>query len=253
MFPYFQYHVGSGFIEGRFDVNEESHLALYARDGYDFVVAERPFSIDLYVKDGAIAHREVFPMENTTLRAAVGEQIEVKGLPLGSWVRLNYDTPGQTTNGCFGITKGSPGRVVVELAGHYWSNNKCWTLIWEEIGVLRTHADAAVDQGAELARMANTTDGAGQAMTYLRKAEAARLFVAGVELTEAQMARLTDEAERLGSSVEVAAQNIIVKADEWEARDALIDGIRLATKKEISEATTGVQIDNIVKHVVWPK
>ena len=252
MFSFFQYHIESGFIEGRVDVNEEEQLAAYARDGYDFLLADRAFSADLYVQDGVLTKREVFPMVLTTLSAALGEQIEVKGLPVDSFVRINHGIPAKTTKGAFGITKASPGKVTVEFAGKYWSKNTYWALIWDEIDNLRTSANLAIDQGAEIARGVSTTEGAGQAMTYIRKAEAARLFVAGAELTEAQMSRLTDEAERTGATLEQAAAKIIEKADEWEARDAQIDSIRLAAKKAVAEATTGREIDRIVKKVVWP-
>ncbi len=89
-------------------------------------------------------------------------------------------------------------------------------------------------------------------MTYLRKAEAAKLYLAGSALSESQQLRIQDEATRLGVALADAASAITATANQWEAIDANIDNIRLTTKLAITNATTTAAAKAAYAGIVWP-
>lgn len=99
-----------------------------------------------------------------------------------------------------------------------------------EIGDVRTLLAGQIDAAAEQARCHFITPGSGQAMTYLRKEQEARAFVAD---NAAETPFLTAEATATGVTVAALAQIVIAKADAWTVVGPKIEAARLAAKKAL--------------------
>lgn len=113
-------------------------------------------------------------------------------------------------------------------------------------------AQTEIDAQAETCRNQVVTPGSGQAMTYIRKAEAARRYIAGESLDAPSLKRITDEADRLGVSDLEAAQSLVGIAEAWELLDAEIDNIRLTAKQQIENAGSKTAINAILAAIIWP-
>lgn len=248
MSTYFRYHINSGHIDTKLTVPDEEALAVYERPGYDFVESNLPFG-DVYVANGEVLPRVRKTGSNVNLHGTPTEPRTITGLPDDCWVTIDGGDPLRATNGIITIMPRTE-EVIVEMAGKY--NGPGWRMVWDELDSFKEIAKSEVDAVAERKRQEVITPGSGQAMTYLRKADAARLFLAGQSISEAQMKRLTDEAALRGVSVEVAAQGIVQIADQWENIDAEIDSIRLHAKAQIDLATSGEAIELVFKNLVWP-
>jgi hypothetical protein len=109
---------------------------------------------------------------------------------------------------------------------------------------------ARIDADAEAIRLQYITPGSGQTLTYLRKLDAARGYLAGAPLTDAQMARITHEAARLNVTAEQAAESLVAIGDTWDALDAALDNARLVAKQAITDATSILEQDNAAQ-VDW--
>jgi hypothetical protein len=204
----------------------------------------------MYVTNGAVQNATQITLQASTALAAPGESVTVTGIPNPAWV-LNSQTQQLTyvTNGQYTFTSTTEDWVGVILQGKYYGQ------IAVEFSNLASHkakAKAEVDYAAEAARSRVVTPGSGQAMTYLRKADAAVAFLAGATLTAAQQARIDDEAARLGVTDTQAAQSLVDTANQWEMLDASIDNLRLVAKKNIDAATSGTAINAVVAGIDWP-
>lgn len=252
MAHYLKYHVASGHVFARLTVIEASHLDLHRTPGHDFTQVS-PEVIDIaniYVATGgAISNRSKVLLAGGTLNSAVGETIEIAGLPADAWIMFGEELI-KSSKGKVQLKLTTPGRRHVEVIGKYAGNP--FTLVWSDIGDVKEETKAKIDADAEAARSRVITPGSGQAMTYLRKADAARAYLAGLPLSEAQMLRLTSEATRLGGTVDAAAQILVTTADSWETIDAQIDSIRLAKKAAVNTAVTGNEVAKLYKGIVWP-
>ncbi len=254
MLSFFKYHVLSGMVAAKVTVPTLDDLAVYAEYGYDFLpFVSRPEGMALWVDP---ATKQLMPQTTVaiggvTLEAGIGDVITITGLPTVCWVRFDQNAPIRATGGkiSFSRTIETPFSMA-QLVGQYTC--PLWTLAWTEIAELKTTFSHRIDADAEAARQRGITPGSGQAMTYLRKGDAARMFLAGQEIGEAQMQRLQDEATRLGVSVTDAAHALVATSDAWEALDAQIDNIRLTRKDMVEAATNGEQIRNIYSAIVWP-
>jgi hypothetical protein len=247
---YIKYHIASGHIDLKFVASEEA-LSFYEEDGYAIMEStDNPFSN--YVVNGALTPRESISLDRVVYNAGIGETITVTGLPSGVWVKCDNQEPFLVENGA--VTVQQPGNndvMLMHIVGKSMMNNSI-TLLWSDLGALKTKSKGRIDKSAEAARSRVITVGSGQAMTYIRKAEAARLFIAGVALTDAQTLRLQDEATRLSITIEEAAQQIVMIADQWEAIDAQIDSMRLSSKAAIDAAISGTEVDDVMNGIVWP-
>lgn len=152
--------------------------------------------------------------------------------------------------GSYELTTVEPGPLVVALTHRHHSELKVVEAL--PAAVIRDRLQAQIDAAAELCRNKVVTPGSGQAMTYIRKAEAARRYLDGEPLQGPALQRITDEATRLGVTETEAAQALVDIADAWETLDATIDNIRLTSKKAVSEAGTIAEADAIIKSLTWP-
>lgn len=209
-------------------------------------------AVDAYwVNNGAVVPAvEVNPTISTTV-AKTGEQVTIGGLPTPCWiVNSNVgETPIQVTTGSYTFSCSTEKRVTIRLQGQYVGEA---TVRFANFDWSKDKAKAEVDAAAEAARSRVVTPGSGQAMTYLRKADAAIAFLNGETLSAPQTQRLEDEAARLGVTVEAAAEALAATANAWEMLDASIDDIRLTAKQAIDAATTGTAIDAVLRGINWP-
>ena len=252
MIPFYKYHVESGTVASKIVVPTIDHLSLHAQAGYDFAPADPASTAAMWVDS---ANRAAFALTAITLPAsayegAAGEEITISGLPKPCWVQFEADEPQKVTTGSVSFIKDTPDTGWFRVVGRY--NCAPVLLSWIDLEPLRAQMKERVDQLAEEARARLITIGSGMAMTYLRKADAARMFLDGTTISDAQRQRLLDEATRLNVSIEDAANVIVTNADAWEKTDAEIDNIRLSAKSAITAAKNGTAINAIMSALVWP-
>lgn len=243
----FKYHIASGHVVAKIIADD---LSIYEDKGYAFVETTATFG-DHYVDNGVVKPRVKLTGVNVKLNAITGSSRTIDGLPADAWFTVDGSVPRPVVNNNL-VVDHIEGEIdcVVEYAGKYLGPG--WRVVWEDLPALLENAKISVDRAAELARTRIITPGSGQAMTYLRKADAARSYLAGAAISDAQMLRLTEEANLTGQSLTEVSTSIVAMADQWENLDAQIDAIRLRSKQDLSTATSGEQIESIYGAIVWP-
>ena len=207
-------------------------------------------SLTMWVGQDGFLPRETTKAKLDKAVADVGEEFTLSGLPKPCWLFdsiLMKDV--EVTTGTYTTSAPSEQYVLLRLTGQYMG------MFEVEISALagfRSASTLLIDELAEASRSRVITAGSGQAMTYIRKADAARMFLAGNTISDAQMSRLDDEATRLGVTREEAAESLVATADAWESLDATIDNTRLTRKNMIEKATSLQEIRQIVEETVWP-
>lgn len=201
------------------------------------------------VVGGNLANRTAVVLSVSSPSFELGTQVTVTGVPNNAWVSVGGVMEQTGTTG-FTVSRSEETYVTVELVGAYKSN--LLRIDFKSLVSEKSRAQDVIDKAAEAARASRITEGSGQAMTYLRKAEAARIFLAGGTLSAPQQARIDNEATRLGVTTTEAAQQLVAIADGWEMLDSAIDYLRLTTKQRIAAATTLDEIASILSAVVWP-
>ncbi|RVT93684.1 hypothetical protein [Sphingomonas crocodyli] len=111
---------------------------------------------------------------------------------------------------------------------------------------VRAFLSARVDEEAEAERMRFITPGAGMAMTYLRKEQEARAYLADGELGP----MLEAEAAATGQSVADLAAAVVAAADLWAVVGAAIEGARMAAKRTIAN-TDNLKIMDEAAAIDW--
>lgn len=251
MTSYIRYHVPSGHIDTKLVLFDEMGMSVYEQDGYDLMEADIPLGAD-YVVDGVITPRVAYEQQENYRNGTMNEDIVLTGLPTDMWVAINYADP---------IKVNAEGNVIISrpadetlckvvTVGKY--RGGMWNCRWDNLNELRNSAKEAIDKSAEAARLRVITSGAGQAMTYLRKSEAARRYLNAESISAPQLRRLQDEAARLNISVEAAAERIVTMSDAWEELDGSIDSIRLQSKAGIDAAQTGEEMQAVISQIRWP-
>ena len=110
----------------------------------------------------------------------------------------------------------------------------------------REDAKTLVDQKIGETRLLFITEIAGQNMTYQRKEEQARSYVADpilAELNISQYPFITKEASATGLTNAQVAANVITQADGWVSLGSDIEAIRIGSKMELEAATTSIDIE----------
>jgi hypothetical protein len=249
--PHFlKFHVPSGVVVNKFSVPEPHLVAAFASPDHDFLEVQHDTSVDCYISQGAICTPVEITRALPNLTASVGEAITVAGLPLGSWAQLDTGELVPVEDGTLTLVRDHEDNFSVRIAGAYTSQP--FRAEWLGLDAIKARAKDQVDLDAEAARARIVTPGSGQAMTYLRKADAARTFLSGGDVSQPQMLRLVDEADRAGVSVEEAAQAIVARADSWEGKDAEIDSLRLDAKHAIAMSESGNEVAVILAGINWP-
>lgn len=227
------------------DAYETAELAVLRSDPIEVNVMMQ------YVANGAIVDCVVPNVTLSTKVADLGETVSLSGIPSDAFVQSTVEEEEYATvnNGQYLFTSNDAGQVVVTLVGKYAGQ---FVVTFDGLSAAKDRAKLSIDEQAEAARGRVVTPGSGQAMTYLRKADAAHAFLAGQTLAPAQTQRLEDEAARLNVTVEEAAQTIATTAQSWEMLDAAIDDIRLTKKLDVTNAANGTAIDEILAGINWP-
>lgn len=223
--------------------------------GETYAILDKGFP-DAYWMDVASEEKTIYLRETISptidlsrLTTEAGSIATISGLPSPAILLVNGE-PIVATDGSCEISSNEPGEYWVAIGGPHKGDS--FQIIVHDLGEYRTSVKATVDADAEASRNRVITPGSGQAMTYLRKAEAARVFLAGGLTSGPQYDRIDDEAERLGVTMEQAASSIVAIADGWEAMDRMVDKVRLDTKKAIDLATTLDDIDAAYSGATWP-
>lgn len=118
-----------------------------------------------------------------------------------------------------------------------------------DIEPLRIAVLATIDERAETVRQRYLTPGAGQALTYQRKEAEARAWHEGA--TPAHFPFLSAEADATGVTIDTLAAEVIAMADQWAVIGSAIEGVRMAAKKAVAEASGLPQIIAAAA-VTWP-
>lgn len=244
-----KYDLKSGAIISLISSSDIGNAITLNRDANSNVIEGKGDPKEQWVDGLSLSARTAAVLSTTSPAYELNTVVTVTGVPNNAWVSVS-GVPAQAGTTGFTVTRADESYVTVELVGAYKSN--LLRIDFKSLASAKTSAQDVIDKGAEAARASRITEGSGQAMTYMRKAEAARLFLAGTTLSAPQQARIDHEATRLGVTATQAAQQLVTIADGWEALDASIDFLRLTTKANIAAATTLDQIASIVSGVVWP-
>lgn len=148
---------------------------------------------------------------------------------------LFYDTAsgalegrGMGPDGMASLQAAPMGCAVLVLPQTIWETNPF------DLTALADHLRARVDAEAEAFRSQFITQGAGQAMTYLRKEAEAAAYLAD---NTAPVPFLTAEAAATGVTVAALAAAVSAQAAAWLAVGPKIEGARIGAKKAIAQAT----------------
>lgn len=246
-----KYHLQSGEII--LHLTAYSSEQLQAQAGAEYGVAEiedNVTSVDHWYTGNQIQNRQTITPTVSKRYAAPGENITITNLPNACWLFNSQTmTTEQVTGGAKSYSASSPISMLVRVVGRYKFDVE---LHFDELASVQNEAKLTIDTLAEDARNRVVTPGSGQAMTYIRKAEVARIYIANGVLSSSAEQRLEDEASRLGVSIADAATAIVAIADQWEAIDAAIDNIRLTSKKAVDDATSANTVHGILNAITWP-
>ena len=226
--------------------SENAHYAILDKDFPD------AYWMDVTSEERTIHARQAITptIDQTRLTTEEGSVATITGLGTPLTVLLVNGEAIVATEGSCEFSSTEPGEYCVAIGGAHKGDS--FNITVHDLGEYRASIKTKVDADAEASRNRVITPGSGQAMTYLRKAEAARAFLAGDLTSGPQYDRIDDEAERLGVTMEQAASLIVAIADGWEAMDRMVDKVRLDTKKAIDLATTLDDIDTAYSGATWP-
>ncbi|WP_050578778.1 hypothetical protein [Rhizobium leguminosarum] len=110
----------------------------------------------------------------------------------------------------------------------------------------------AIDRAAEQERRKYITSGAGQAMTYVQKADEAKRFLAAEDPVAADYPLIAAEIGITAPDIGEVAAIVAAAHQSWQQIGAAIEAARLGTKKEIMAATTEAVARAAAAAVTWP-
>ncbi|MCJ7996052.1 hypothetical protein J5N58_16665 [Rhizobium cremeum] len=122
-----------------------------------------------------------------------------------------------------------------------------------DLDTLKTTVKRAIDAAAERERMRHVTSGAGQAMTYQRKAEEARACLVATNPVPAEYPMLAAEIGITAATLEGVAQVVNAAYEVWLSIGAQIEAARLSAKNAINAAQTAEEAKAAAEAVVWPE
>lgn len=121
-----------------------------------------------------------------------------------------------------------------------------------DLDVLTESLCAQIDTDAENARKKYITAGDGQAMTYQRKVDQARAYLAATDPVDADYPALSNEVGITGADCAEVATVIMTMFAAWEQIGDQIEQMRLARKKAIREAATFAEKQDAYAAAEWP-
>ncbi|OYX14829.1 MAG: hypothetical protein B7Z15_02625 [Rhizobiales bacterium 32-66-8] len=126
----------------------------------------------------------------------------------------------------------------------------CWP---ETLASAQARLCRAIDAAAETQRQRWITPGAGQAMTYLTKADEARRAVsAGAAADTADYPLLAAEIGITAASLLEVAGAVLAAHQAWLVAGAAIEAARLACKAAVGTAADIAGAEAAAAAVVWP-
>jgi hypothetical protein len=246
-----KFNKATGEIESIVATMTQYELDSQATETVGVIACEDDVSpLTMWVDEDGFKPREDTKAKLDKTVADVGEEFTLSGLPRPCWLFdsiLMADV--EVTTGSYTTSSPTEQYILLRLLGRY---KGMFEVEVSALAGFRSASTLLIDELAEASRSRVITAGSGQAMTYIRKADAARMFLAGTKISDAQMSRLDDEATRLGITREEAAESLVATADAWETLDATIDNTRLTRKSLIEKATSLQEIRQIVEETVWP-
>ncbi|MBY5709701.1 hypothetical protein [Rhizobium leguminosarum] len=120
------------------------------------------------------------------------------------------------------------------------------------LDAVKAELKAGIDKAAEEERVKYITPGAGQAMTYLHKADQARRYVAAAEPVDSEYPLLAAEVGITASSIAGVAAVVIAAFENWQDIGGLIEAARLGTKKAVEIAQNEADARAAAAAVTWP-
>lgn len=121
-----------------------------------------------------------------------------------------------------------------------------------DLHAIKTAAKYRVDELAGTERNRIASSGFGQEMTYLAKEAQARAWLAAESPDNAAYPLPFAEIGITAPDMRSVCELIVAKADEWIARAAALEALRLNSKQQIDAATSETEIDAIRDGIVWP-
>lgn len=116
----------------------------------------------------------------------------------------------------------------------------------------RSMGKAYVDGLAEGARAKYITLGAGQAMTYLQKAQEAKTYLETSDPVDSNFPLLSAEVGVTGNNVLSVATVVNDAFTQWQQIGGAIEAVRLSAKAAIATAADKEAIQSIIDGAVWP-
>ncbi|MEH7848463.1 hypothetical protein [Rhizobium laguerreae] len=110
----------------------------------------------------------------------------------------------------------------------------------------------AIDRAAEQERRKYITSGAGQAMTYVQKADEAKRFLAAEDPVAADFPLLAAEIGITALDISEVATVVAAAHRSWQQIGAAIEAARLGTKKEVMAAASEPAARSAAAAVAWP-
>ncbi len=206
--------------------------------------------------DGQVADMTMWVDEDLTLQPStvvpvITTKVDLNSVvnipvPQGAWVDVSGILQ-VALDGNIRITSSSVQTINYRLVGKYRSDFA--SIHFLDMSDYKLNVKSKIDADAEVARAYTNT---GQAATYIQKAEAAKLVLAGEPLTDIQQEWMDTEASRQGITIQEAAQKIIDASAASETFLVRVDIMRLAKKAEVDSSPTYEEVDAVYAGISWP-
>ncbi|MDD1499632.1 hypothetical protein PVA19_14505 [Agrobacterium sp. CNPSo 3708] len=122
----------------------------------------------------------------------------------------------------------------------------------ESLADLKARLKASIDDTAEAERRKYITQGAGQAMTYMRKADEASRYIAATNPDASGYPLLSAEVGITAPTMQEVAQVVHAAYSQWQIISAAIEAARLATKAAIESSETIEEAQAAANALSWP-
>lgn len=113
----------------------------------------------------------------------------------------------------------------------------------------RTMYKKRVDELAEKERGNYITLGSGQSMMYEQKLKESEAYLADQEIPLYEVPHIYNESQVIGDTVFNVAATVVYMAEQWKQISSLIEGNRLRLKQELDEATSDLEMQNIINSI----
>lgn len=122
----------------------------------------------------------------------------------------------------------------------------------ENLADLKARLKASIDDAAEAERRKYITPGAGQAMTYMQKADEASRYLAAGNPDASGYPLLSAEVGITAPTLQEVAQVVHAAYSQWQVIGAAIEAARLFVKAAIDEATDSAAAQAAAATITWP-